>query len=123
VTPEEIDHVNAHGLGTVEADVVEAKALREVFGSRREPVPVFAAKSYLGNLGAGSGPTELAASLLALRHGEVPATLNYEEPDPACPVAVVAGRPRPVTGGCVLKLNFTPMGQCAAVVVRKWAEP
>ena len=57
---------------------------------------MFAAKSYFGNLGAGSGTTELAASLLALQHGVVPPTLNYEEPDPACPVPVLAGSPRPV---------------------------
>ena len=63
-------------------------ACRQVFGDLREPVPVFAAKSYLGNLGAGSSTTELAASLLAMQHGAVPATLNYEEPDPACPVHV-----------------------------------
>jgi 3-oxoacyl-[acyl-carrier-protein] synthase II len=120
VGPEEIDHVNAHGLGTVAAVAWEARGLHEVFGACREPVPVFAAKSYLGNLGAGSGTTELAASVLALRHGLVPATLNYEEPDPACPVAVVAGAPRPARRAHALKVNFTPMGQCAAAVVRKW---
>jgi 3-oxoacyl-[acyl-carrier-protein] synthase II len=120
VGPEDIDHVNAHGLGSVETDAWEARGLHEVFGGCREPVPVFAAKSYLGNLGAGSGTTELAACVLALRHGLVPATLNYEEPDPACPVAVVAGAPRPTTRPHALKVNLTPVGQCAAVVVRKW---
>ena len=50
-------------------DVWEARGLREVFGDCRTPVPVFAAKSYIGNLGAGSGTTELAASVLALQHG------------------------------------------------------
>ena len=78
-----------------------------------EQSPVFAAKSYLGNLGAGGGTTELAASVLALKHGVVPATLNYEEPDPDCPVAVHAGDPRPVTKPYVLKVGFTQMGQCA----------
>jgi 3-oxoacyl-[acyl-carrier-protein] synthase II len=118
--PEDIDHVNAHGLSSVEADVWEARGLQEVFGSLRDPVPVFAAKSYLGNLGAGSGTTELAASMVAMQHGAVPATLNYEEPDPACPVLVAAGKPRPMRRPHVLKVNFTMMGQCAAVVVRKW---
>jgi 3-oxoacyl-[acyl-carrier-protein] synthase II len=118
--PEDIDHVNAHGLSSVAGDAWEARGLQAVFGDLREPVPVFAAKSYLGNLGAGSGTTELAASMVAMQHGAVPATLNYEEPDPACPVHVAAGGLRPMKRDHVLKVNFTPMGQCAAVVVRKW---
>jgi 3-oxoacyl-[acyl-carrier-protein] synthase II len=118
--PEEVDHVNAHGLATRPADAWEARGLQRVFGDRREPVPVFAAKSYFGNLGAGAGTTELAASLAGLGHGLVPATLNYEEPDPDCPVAVVAGAPRPVARPYVVKVGFTQMGQCAALVLRQW---
>jgi 3-oxoacyl-[acyl-carrier-protein] synthase II len=118
--PEDVDYVNAHGLSTVEGDVWEARGLQEVFGNRLEPVPVFAPKSYLGNLGAGSGTTELAASMVAMGHGAVPATLNYEEPDPACPIHVAAGEPRAMKQPYVLKINFTPMGQCAAVIVKKW---
>jgi 3-oxoacyl-[acyl-carrier-protein] synthase II len=119
VGPEDIDHVNAHGLSTVEADAWEARALREVFGDRNPAVPVFAAKSYFGNLGAGSGLAELAASVLASAHGLVPATLNYEQPDPDCPLAVLA-RPAEIRKPYFLKLGFTEMGQCAAVVCRKW---
>src|SRR5262249_34406639 len=96
-----------------------ALGIQEVFGNCRPPVPVFAPKSYFGNLGAGAGTTELAASVLALEHGVCPATLNYEEPDPACPVSVVAGAPRPVTRRHVLKVNCTEMGQCAAAVLRR----
>jgi 3-oxoacyl-[acyl-carrier-protein] synthase II len=82
-------------------------------------VPVFAPKSYFGNLGAASDVSELAASLLALTHGALPRTLNYETPDPACPVAVNR-EPSPVTRPYVLRLGATEMGQCAAVVCRKW---
>jgi len=118
IGPEEIDHVNAHGLGTQAADQAEARGLQEAFKGR--PVPVFAPKSYFGNLGAGSGTTEAIASLLALAHRRVPATLNYEHPDPACPVAVVAGEPRPVTTPYFVKTAFTEIGQCAAAVFKKW---
>jgi 3-oxoacyl-[acyl-carrier-protein] synthase II len=117
VGPEDIDHVNAHGLGTRDADVIEARGLYAVFGDR---VPVFAPKSYMGNLGAGGSVTELAASVLALKHGVVPATLNYQVPDPDCPVRVPTGAPRPVTKRYVVKTGFTEMGQCGAVVLRKW---
>ncbi len=115
VRPEDLDHVNAHGLSSVDSDIWEARGLREALSGC--PVPVFAAKSYFGNLAAGAATTELAASLLALEDGLLPATLNYEEPDPDCPVAVVAV-PRPVTRSCFLKVSLTPLGQCAAVVCR-----
>jgi 3-oxoacyl-[acyl-carrier-protein] synthase II len=120
IGPHEIDHVNAHGLSTVEADAWEARGLHEVFGSCQPTVPVFAAKSYFGNLGAGSGATELVASLLALQHGALPPTLNYEEPDPACPITVATGSMQPVQRPYVLKVGFTDMGQCAAIICRKW---
>ena len=55
--------------------------------------------------------------LLALADGVVPATLNHDEPDPACPVSVVRF-PRPVTRHYVVKVNVTEQGQCAAIVVR-----
>jgi 3-oxoacyl-[acyl-carrier-protein] synthase II len=119
ITPDQIDHINAQGFSMVEEDAWEARGIQDVFGGSRPAVPVFAAKSYFGNLGAGSGTTELAASLLALEHGTLPATLNYEQPDPACPVAVTRTT-QAVTRKHVLKISFTEMGQCAAVVCRKW---
>jgi 3-oxoacyl-[acyl-carrier-protein] synthase II len=117
---EDVDHINAHGLGTVESDVWEARGLHQVFGAATTPIPVLAAKSYLGNLGAGGGLTELAASILALHHNLMPATLNCDDPDPACPVAVHTGTPRPVSRPYVVKVSSTQQGQCAAVVIRRW---
>jgi 3-oxoacyl-[acyl-carrier-protein] synthase II len=119
IGPEDVDHVNAHGVATIDGDAWEARGLGEVFGNRKAPVPVFAPKSYFGHLGAGGGALELIASLLAMQHGMVPITLNYETPDPACPVAVVAGSPRPLVTPYVLKICLTPIGQCAALVCRK----
>jgi 3-oxoacyl-[acyl-carrier-protein] synthase II len=98
-------------------DAWEARGLREALGEAR--VPVLAAKSYFGNLGTGSGLVELAASLLALQDGVLPATLNQEEADPACPVWV-SREPRQVRRPHVLKLSCTERGQCAALVVRRW---
>ena len=117
VKPEDIGHVNAHGLSAVDSDAWEARALVEVFGPNK--VPVWAPKSYFGNMGSGGPLVELAGSLLALKHGLLPATLNFEEPDPACPVSVY-GTSRPLTNPVFLKTSFTEMGQCAAIVCRKW---
>jgi 3-oxoacyl-[acyl-carrier-protein] synthase II len=113
----ELDHVNAHGASTVGGDALEARGLVQALDGR--PVSVFAPKSYFGDLGAGASAAELAASLLALVDGVLPATLNYDEPDPACPVAI-ARVARPVARPYVLKVGLTERGQCAAVVVRRW---
>jgi len=121
ITADMVDHIGAHGLSSVRADAWEAQAIKEVFGDSSRPVPVFAPKSYFGNLGAASGTSELAASILALTHGLVPATLNYEEPDPACPISVTRAN-QPGCRSHVLKLGFTEIGQCAAVVCKKWEE-
>jgi len=91
-----------------------------VFGDTAEPVPVYAGKSSFGNMGAGGGLVELTASVLALSEGVTPRTLNYDEPDPNCPIHVLAHANRPVTKPYVVKLNFTSVGQVSAVVIRRW---
>jgi 3-oxoacyl-[acyl-carrier-protein] synthase II len=118
IGPEDIDHINAHGLSTPEGDVWESRGLQEVFGTC--PRPVFAPKGHLGNMGAAGGLTELAAGVLALQNAVVPPTLNYREPDPQCPVEVIAGNARTLERPYLLKVGFTDMGQVAAVVCRQW---
>src|SRR5206468_3944893 len=93
--PSDVGHINAHGLSTRRCDAEEAQAIAEVFSSRRTPVPVAAAKSYFGNLGAASGLVELIGSVLALKHDRLFPTLNYETPDPECPVSIVADTAQP----------------------------
>ena len=113
LTAADIGHVNANGLSTIHDDRIEAQAIREVLGE----VPVTAPKSYFGNLGAGSGAVEMAASLLAIEHGLVPPTLNYEHPDPECPVNVICGRPLATDRRTALVLNHSRQGQSVAVVL------
>jgi 3-oxoacyl-[acyl-carrier-protein] synthase II len=122
VKPEDIDHINAQGFSTTKEDAWEARGIQSVFGQCRQPVPVFAGKSYFGSLGAGSSAVELAISLLAVERRVLPPTLNYDEPDPECPIAVLARRPHEVQRDHFLKVSFTEIGQCAALVVRRWKE-
>ena len=82
------------------------------------PVPVVAAKSHFGNLGAGSGMVELVASVLALGHGHLFPVLNYETPDPECPVAAVTDSQTPA-GSSFINLSVTPQGQASAVLIRR----
>jgi 3-oxoacyl-[acyl-carrier-protein] synthase II len=111
--PADIGHVNAHGLSTTEDDQIEAQAIRDVLGD----VPVTAPKSYFGNLGAGAGAVEMLVSVLGLKHGLVPPTLNYRRPDPACPIRVVHGEPIPVAQPYAMLLNHSFAGQAAAVIL------
>lgn len=113
----DIGHVNAHGLGSVVSDREEAKAILEVFGDFGRQVPVTALKSYIGNCGSGCGPVELAGSLLGLKHGVILPTLNYDTPDPDCPLNVVHGEALPTDNKLFLKINITRMAQASAVVV------
>jgi 3-oxoacyl-[acyl-carrier-protein] synthase II len=111
--PADIGHVNAHGDSTIHTDRVEAQAIAATLGE----VPVTAPKSYFGDLSAGSGAVEMAVSVLALIHGKVPPTLNYDTPDPDCPINVVRGDLLAGTKPTALLLNQSTTGQAAAVVI------
>jgi len=116
VSPKSIGHINAHGLSCSLCDMDEAHAIRDVFGDRR--VPVTAAKSYFGNLGAGSGAVEMIASVLALRENKLFPILNNVMGDPDCPVTPV--REFGVAAGdSFIKLCVSPQAQASAVLIRK----
>ena len=98
-----------------EMDRAEAAAIAAELGD----VPVTAPKSSFGHLGAAGGAVELVASILGLEAGLVPPTLNYETPDPLCPVNVVHGEPLAGRPGTALAVNICSTGQSAAVVIAK----
>lgn len=118
MSPDGIGHVHAHGLSDRQTDVEEARAIGKVFRQTSGETPVVAAKSHMGNAEAGAGAMELAASLLALKHGHLFPILNYESPDPECPVQAVTDRDRPV-GDSFLNLSVTPAGQASCLVVSR----
>lgn len=118
VAPEDVGHINAHGVGMQAVDSAEAAAILDVFGEDwGRKIPVTAPKSFLGNSGAGSGALELAASLVSLKHGAIPATLNYDRPDPSCPLNVVTREPRGTSNKLVLNVNVTRMAQASAALI------
>jgi 3-oxoacyl-[acyl-carrier-protein] synthase II len=118
IKPADVDHINAHGLATLESDIWEARGLREVFGANGPPV--FAAKGFIGHCGAAAAAVELYFSMQALQEGALPGSINCEHPDPECGIPVHTGSPRLVSKPHVLKLSFTDLGQCAAMVLRRW---
>jgi 3-oxoacyl-[acyl-carrier-protein] synthase II len=116
VTATELSHIHAHGASTVVGDREEAAAMHDVLGPAAATIPTVAAKSHFGNLGGGSGLVECMASLLAIRHGELFPLLNFEEPDPECPVRP-ARRGDP-SGKVFISSAVTPQGQAGSVVIR-----
>lgn len=117
LTPDQIGHINAHGLSDRKIDVAEAEAIHDVFGNLAERVPVTALKSFWGNAAAGTGMIEIVGSLAGLKEGFVPPTLNYREPDSACRLNVVR-EPLAPRNPIFLKLSVTRLGQASATVVQ-----
>jgi 3-oxoacyl-[acyl-carrier-protein] synthase II len=117
VRPDEIGHIDAHGKATRKDDWVEAQAYHQALGGSAEKIPVTALSSYFGQFDAGSGAVKLAGSILALRHGELPRTLNYEHPDPLCRLRV-AHEPIRLRNSLGMSVSRTSMGQSAAAVFR-----
>lgn len=114
VKPSDLAMVKAHGSGRPETDAMEAAALADTIGD----TPATAPTSYQGSSGAACGALELADALIGWRNGVVPATLNYETPDPACPVNV-SGDHRDAAGDAMLAVNYALTGQAVATVVKK----
>lgn len=110
VSPSEVGHVNAHGLGTIDDDAAEARAIEETL----DEVPVTALKGFLGSSGASCGAVELAVSLLAMEKNVVPPTLNCD--DPAFPLNV-ATNVQFARSSAFLKLNHKHTGQAVALLV------
>ena len=115
ITPDEIGHVHAHGAATQYGDQAEAIGIAAALGSAQ--VPVTAAKSYFGNLGAAGGIVELISSVLAMQHQKLFPVLNCNTPDQKCPIQVVTSD-GVSPGHTVLNVNYTPQGQASAVIVR-----
>ncbi len=113
IEPSQLGHVNAHGASTLAQDRAEAQAIRQTLGE----VPVTAPKSFFGCLSAAASATELAVSVLATEKGTVPHTLNYQYPDPECPINVIRDQPLRPDSSAAMILSQAEMGQAVAVVI------
>lgn len=103
VSANEIGHVNAHATSTPAGDVGEARAIRQILGAE---VAVTAPKSMLGHTLGAAGAVEAAITALSLKHQIIPPTINYDTPDPECPVNVVANEARPMAMKHALSNSF-----------------
>ena len=112
----DIGHVHAHGLSSPRVDREEAAAIKEVMGD----CPVTAAKSYMGNLGCGSGMVEIISSLMAMQNDSLFPIMNCENLDSDCPINAVT-QTGVSPGDSFVNLNITPQGQSSSVLIKKFA--
>jgi len=80
----EIDYINAHGTSTPYNDKFETLAIKNLFGNEAYNIPVSSTKSMTGHLIGGAGAIEAIVSIMALKDGFIPPTINYKKPDPEC---------------------------------------
>jgi 3-oxoacyl-[acyl-carrier-protein] synthase II len=113
-----LGHIVPSGVSCVEDDRFEAKALANILGDAQGQVPIVAYKSYLGQLAAAGGAVEIIASLLALKHGKLPATLNYTKPDAEMPELRILREPIDFPNKPFLSYDISQSGQCGAMVLK-----
>ena len=121
VSPDAVEHVNAHGTSTKQGDVAETRALHAVFGVHARRLAVSATKSMTGHLLGAAGAVEAIYTVLALREQVLPPTINLEEPDPECDLDYVAGRARPARLSRALSNSFGFGGTNAALLFARAA--
>jgi 3-oxoacyl-[acyl-carrier-protein] synthase II len=108
VAPAELDYINLHGTATRDNDLCETRALKLALGGEANRIPCSSLKGTIGHLLGAAGSVELAATLLALRDGQIPPTANLTDPDPECDLdyTPLAARARPLRTALKLSLGF-----------------
>ena len=119
VAREDVGYINAHGTSTKVGDIAETKAIKAVFGDVAHRVPVSSTKSVHGHLLGGAGAMEAAASVMAMRRGMLPPTINLDQPDPDCDLDYVPNKARPADVRVCLSNSFGFGGHNASLVLAR----
>jgi len=121
-SPSDVEYINAHGTSTVLSDVSETKAMKAALGEHSEKVPISSNKSMLGHLLGAAGGVEAIFTVLTIRDGIVPPTINYDTPDTECDLDYVPNIARRAQVNIALSNSFGFGGVNATLVFRKFAE-
>jgi 3-oxoacyl-[acyl-carrier-protein] synthase II len=122
VSPEAVDHINAHGTSTPLNDLCETRAIKSVFGKRAYDIPITANKSQTGHLLGGAGGMESVFSVMTLHSGIIPGTINYETPDPECDLNYMGDGPKEIQAEYVLCNSFGFGGTNCCILYKRWDE-
>lgn len=117
--PEAVDHINAHGTGTLLNDPAEARAIRKVFPDTWQRIPVAAPKSMLGHSIAAAGAMEVVVCIYSLLRQIVPPNIGLERVGSDCELMHVAGLPEAHSVSCVLTNSFGFGGQNASLLLTR----
>ncbi|HOM15765.1 MAG TPA: beta-ketoacyl-[acyl-carrier-protein] synthase family protein [Thermoguttaceae bacterium] len=120
--PSDISYINAHGTGTQQNDTMETRGIRRALGPAAQRVSVSSTKAVLGHLVNAAGSVELGVTILALRDGFVPPTMNLTHPDPECDLDCTPLVGRRFGGEYALKFSVGFGGHQAAIALRRWPE-
>ncbi len=120
LSPEAIDHINAHGTSTHLNDLCETRAIKKVFGDHAAKIAVASTKSQTGHLLGAAGGVEAVFSVLALHTGYVPGTINYTTPDPECDLNYMPNGPQKLDPQYVLSNSFGFGGTNGSVLFKKF---
>jgi 3-oxoacyl-[acyl-carrier-protein] synthase II len=122
LAPTDIQYINAHGTSTPVGDRIETLAIKKVFGDHAYKLAVSSTKSMTGHLLGAAGGIESAFAAMAIRHGILPPTINYEVPDPACDLDYIPNVARPADARLAL-CNCMGFGsKNSALVLRRGAD-
>ena len=119
---DEVDYINAHGTSTPLNDPNESLAVRAVFGEHAERLSISSTKSATGHMLGAAGAVEFLASVLALRDGVVPPTINHFEPDPQCDLDYTPNKPREREVRAALTNSSGFGGHNAVLAIRRFSE-
>ena len=119
IAPSEVDYINAHGTSTEYNDANESTAIKRLFGEHAARLAVSSTKSMTGHLLGAAGAVEGVYSALALHHGVIPPTINYDTPDPACDLDYVPNKARKADIKIALSNSFGFGGTNACVIFRR----
>ena len=120
VAPEQVGYINAHGTSTPLNDSGETAAIKTVFGDHAYKMAVSSTKSMTGHMLGAAGAVEAIFSALTLKDGWLPATINYQVPDPACDLDYVTNQGREAQVEYVLSNSLGFGGHNACVLFKKW---
>ncbi|WP_159586011.1 beta-ketoacyl-ACP synthase [Chelativorans xinjiangense] len=121
MSEDEIEYINAHGTSTPENDKMEHLSLSTVFGERMREIPISSNKSMIGHTLSAAGAVEAVFSIMTMRKGVIPPTINYENPDPAIELDVVPNVKRDADVATVLSNSFGFGGQNTCLVMAREA--
>jgi 3-oxoacyl-[acyl-carrier-protein] synthase II len=122
IVPQEVKYINAHGTSTVLNDKIESEAIMEVFGDHCKNLKISSIKSMIGHLLAASGSTEFVSTVMSVFTGKLPPTINYEEPDPECPLDYVTNGVESIDLEIALSNSFGFGGGNVCLIVKKYED-